>query len=151
MLVVEDMAEWVLGEPVALRHARRGLPALRGDGPTSRASASAVSRGRRSSRNGVDYEELAKLFPWADLEVDVQRFREEAYAEFVNEYGIWGSEDGEYILMENFDDWVKRRLASCLPALLRGGQRRGRALAARAEAHWHRSDEFSTRERSLLS
>jgi hypothetical protein len=51
----------------------------------------------------------------------VQRFREEAYAEFVNEYGVWDSEAGEYILIENFDDWVKRRLASGLQPYVEAG------------------------------
>lgn len=64
---------------------------------------------------GASYaEELPKLFPWADLEVDRERFREEAYAEFVNECGVWDSEDGEYILMEDFDDWAERKLAEGL-------------------------------------
>lgn len=71
---------------------------------------------------GASYaDELANLFPWGDLEVDIQRFREEAYAEFVNECGIWDSEDGEYILMEDFDDWVKRRLASGLQPYAEAG------------------------------
>lgn len=64
---------------------------------------------------GVTYaEELPKLFPWADLELDVRRFRENAYADFVNECGVWDSEAGEYMLMEDFDGWVERRLAGGL-------------------------------------
>ena len=64
---------------------------------------------------GASYaDELGKMFPWADLHVDEQRFRDEAYAEFVNECGIWDSEDGEYRFTEDFDDWVERRLASGL-------------------------------------
>lgn len=79
-------------------------------------------RGARTEREwpwvfpaGASYaEQLPKLFPWADLEVDRQRFREEVYPEFINECAVWDSEDGEYIVMEDFDEWVDRRLAAGL-------------------------------------
>jgi Domain of unknown function (DUF4365) len=64
---------------------------------------------------GASYaEELPKLFPWADLAVDRQRFREEAYPEFLNECAVWDSEDADYIVMEDFDEWIDRRLAAGL-------------------------------------
>jgi hypothetical protein len=76
-------------------------------------------RGERTEREwpwvflaGASYaEELPKLFPWADLEVDRQRFRDEAYPEFLNECAVWDSEDGDYVVMEDFDEWVESRLA----------------------------------------
>jgi hypothetical protein len=79
-------------------------------------------RGERTEREwpwvflaGASYaEELPKVFPWADVEVDRQRFRDEAYAEFLNECAIWDSEDDEYIVMEDFDQWLATRLADGL-------------------------------------
>lgn len=76
-------------------------------------------RGERTEREwpwvflpGASYaEELPKLFPWADLEVDKDRFRDEMYPEFLNECGVWDSEDGEYVVIEDFDEWVEQRLA----------------------------------------
>jgi hypothetical protein len=79
-------------------------------------------RGERTEREwpwvflpGASYaEELPGLFPWAHLEVDRQRFREEAYAEFLNECAVWDAEDGEYIEMEDFNEWIDLRLAGGL-------------------------------------
>lgn len=60
---------------------------------------------------GTSYaEELPKLFPWADLEVDRERFRAEMYPAFLNECAIWDSEEDDYVVFEDFDRWLDARL-----------------------------------------
>jgi hypothetical protein len=57
------------------------------------------------------YEEaLPRLFPWADLEADEEALEEHDYDEWMDETGIWDSEDKRYIgNVETFEDWRKGR------------------------------------------
>ena len=51
-------------------------------------------------------EELGKLFPWADLEIDVETYREHEYVEFIAETGVWDDESGDYFVAQDFDEWL---------------------------------------------
>jgi hypothetical protein len=59
-------------------------------------------------------EQLPKVFPWADLSVDESHYREEAYVDYVNECGIWASEEDTYWFGEDFDTWYAARDAQGL-------------------------------------
>lgn len=50
-------------------------------------------------------EELPKLFPWADLDVDESRYEDAEYDQWEEEEGIWDSEDGVYIAVGDFQEW----------------------------------------------
>jgi hypothetical protein len=50
-------------------------------------------------------EQLPEVFPWADISVDDDHYRDEEYAEYVNECGMWDSEDKTYIYMRDFSEW----------------------------------------------
>lgn len=57
---------------------------------------------------GASYaDELPRVFPWADLRIDEDLYREETYAEFLNECGMWDPEDGVYIEHEDFGEWFE--------------------------------------------
>ncbi|WP_084599798.1 DUF4365 domain-containing protein [Actinoplanes subtropicus] len=54
----------------------------------------------------ADYaEELPRLFPWADLQVDEDHYHDYDFAQYELDCGIWDSEDGRYFYGESFDEW----------------------------------------------
>jgi hypothetical protein len=57
--------------------------------------------------------ELPAIFPWADLRVDEATYRNKIVDEFYAEQP-WDSEDQQYILVEDFDDWYEREYAGQL-------------------------------------
>lgn len=57
---------------------------------------------------GASYaDRLPELFPWADLSIDEDLYRDETYAAFVDEYGVWDSEDKQYVVYGDFDEWFE--------------------------------------------
>lgn len=80
------------------------LAAVPTDGPT-------VERAFMVFLGAAPYEEaLPRLFPWADLEADEEALEEHDCDEWMDETGIWDSEDKRYIgNVETFEDWRKGR------------------------------------------
>jgi len=59
-------------------------------------------------------DELLRLFPWADKQVDEPWYRERAVGEFVSEHGIWNLEEESYDFDDDFDSWLKGRLGGVI-------------------------------------
>lgn len=57
----------------------------------------------------MNVSDIQILFPWADFEIDEEHYYPYEYDQFNDEYGIWDSENKEYI--GTFEDFEKHRIS----------------------------------------
>jgi hypothetical protein len=64
---------------------------------------------------GQDFkDELMKLFPWADKQVEEPWYRERTVGDFASEYGRWSIDDWSYEFDADFDDWFDERFGATI-------------------------------------
>ncbi|HSH61241.1 MAG TPA: DUF4365 domain-containing protein [Acidimicrobiales bacterium] len=57
--------------------------------------------------------ELPRIFPWADLRIDEEFYRDEVLPAFYAEQP-WDHEDQRYVLVDDFDEWFDREYGNAL-------------------------------------